>query len=86
MAEEPPALDTAGLQSLEVWGHRHPNILLRSGRCSHLPAASMVWPREGMTDEEKDEYVAKLAEEDKVEDRFKALNEDVAMPGMPAGE
>jgi len=29
-----------------------------------------------MGDEEKEEYMTKLAEEDKTEERFKALNED----------
>lgn len=72
MAEEPPALGTEELKTLENWGHMHPNILL-AGRCSHIAPA-------GMSEEEKEEYMAKLAEEDKVEERFKALNEDAPVP------
>lgn len=36
----------------------------------------------GLTDEEKDEIVNKLAETDPVIERYKALNEDVPMPGL----
>jgi hypothetical protein len=43
----------------------HP-ILLKAGRCTHIPP-------KGVSDEERDEILAKLAEEDKVEERFKAL-------------
>jgi hypothetical protein len=35
-----------------------------------------------MGDEEKEELMAKLAEEDKVEERFRALVEDTPMPGL----
>lgn len=63
------------LRSLEAWGHFHP-VILKVGRCSHIPPV-------GMDDEAKDEYLAKLAEEDKVEERLRALNEDTpATPGL----
>lgn len=52
----------------------HP-ILLKAGRCSHIPP-------KGVSDEERDEILAKLAEEDKVEERFKALQEDVPVKGL----
>jgi hypothetical protein len=65
MAEEPPSLGVEELRNLETWGHFHP-IILKAGRCSHIPPA-------GMDDEAKEEYLAKLAEEDKVEERFKTV-------------
>lgn len=36
----------------------------------------------GLSDEEKDELLAKLADSDPVAERYKALNEDVPMPGL----
>jgi len=72
LAEEAPAMGTEEMKSLENWAHLLPNIL-KAGRCSHVAP-------EGMGDEEKEEYMAKLAEEDKVEERFKALNEDTPIP------
>lgn len=62
------------LTSLEVWAHQHPNILL-AGRITHL------LPK-GLSEEEKDEKMAKLAEEDPVLERYKGLNEDVPMPDL----
>ena len=35
-----------------------------------------------MTEEEKEEYLAKMAEEDKTEERFRGVNEHTTMPGM----
>lgn len=35
-----------------------------------------------MSEEEKEEYMGKLAEEDKIEERYRALNEDNAYPGL----
>ena len=35
-----------------------------------------------MTEEEKEEYLAKMAEEDKTEERFRGVNEHTPMPGM----
>jgi len=63
--EEEPSFNTETLKSLETWGHRYQNIL-NAGRCSHMAPL-------GMTDEEKDEYMAKVAEEDKVEERFRMI-------------
>ena len=37
-----------------------------------------------MADEEKEEYMNKLAEEDKTEERFKAVNEDTKVEGSDA--
>jgi len=67
---------TAELESLEAWGHKHP-ILLKVGRCSHVAPA-------GMDEEAKDEYMAKLEEEDKKEERFRPLTDETyAMyPGL----
>lgn len=65
LAEEPPAVGVEELKSLETWGHRYP-IILKAGRCSHIAP-------KGMGEEEAGELMAKLAEEDKVEERFKAL-------------
>jgi len=56
---------TEDLKSLEVWGHKHQNILL-AGRCSHIAPG-------GMSDEQKEEYMAAMAEKDKVEERYRAL-------------
>ena len=74
MAEEPPAVGVDELRNLETWAHQHP-ILLKAGRCSHLAPAHLG-------EEAKEEYLAKLAEEDKVEERFKAINEDVPIPSL----
>lgn len=65
---------TEELKSLETWGHKHP-IILKAGRCSHIAPV-------GMGEEEKEEYLGKLAEEDKVEERYRALNEDTPIPGL----
>ena len=62
------------LKSLETWGHFNP-IILKAGRCSHLPPV-------GMEDEAKEEYLNKLAEEDKVEERFRTLIEDTPIPTL----
>jgi hypothetical protein len=53
------------LRSLEAWGHRYP-IILKAGRCTHLAPA-------GMGEEEAAEWSAKMAEEDKQEERYRAL-------------
>lgn len=60
------------LKSLETWAHQHPIILSNGspGRCSHY-----VPPH--IKEEEKEEFLAKKAEEDAGADRFRALNEDV---------
>ena len=74
MAEEAPALGVEELKNLETWGHFHP-IILKVGRCSHIPPV-------GMDDEAKEEYHEKLEAEDKVEERFKCINEDAPIPSL----
>lgn len=74
LAEEFEMPPTSELQSLEAWGHTHPN-LLKAGRCTHLAP-------EGMDEEQAAEYMDKVAEEDKVEERFKALQEDAPFGGL----
>jgi len=59
---------TEELKNIENWCHVQP-ILLKVGRCTHVEP-------EGLPDEEKDEYMAKLAEEDKTEERFRTIMED----------
>lgn len=56
------------MKNLEVWCHENP-ILLKVGRCTHTEP-------EGLGDEEKEEFMNKQAEDDKVEERFRAINED----------
>ena len=73
-AEEFEYPATAELQSLEAWGHRHPN-LLNAGRCSHIAPT-------GLDEEATEAYMEKMAEEDKVEERFRALQEDTPYPGL----
>ena len=75
-AEESPPTSTDDLKTLENWSHAYP-IVLKVGRCSHTEP-------EGMEDDAKQEYMDKLAEEDKVEERFKAINEDITVPGLEA--
>ena len=67
---------TADLSNLEVWGHKHPN-LLNVGRCSHKAPL-------GMDDEAVDGYMEKMGEEDKVEERYRAIQEDAPYPGLEA--
>jgi len=62
------------LKSLEVWAHRHA-IILKAGRVTHQEPV-------GLPEEEKDEYMGKLAETDPTVDRYRALNEDAPMTGM----
>ena len=62
------------MKSLEIWGHQHP-IILQAGRITHLTP-------QGMSEEEKDELLGKLADTDPVADRFRGLNEDAPMPGL----
>ena len=76
LAEEPPSLGVDEAKSLEAWGHQQPN-LLKCGRCSHIPPV-------GMPEGEHEEYLAKMAEEDKAEERFRAIQEDTPIPGLEA--
>jgi hypothetical protein len=74
MAEEFEMPSTADLASLEVWGHKHPN-LLNAGRCSHIAP-------EGMDEEAVEAFMEKVGEEDKVEERYRAIQEDTPYPGL----
>ena len=69
--EEQPPMDTEPLKSLENWSHFWPSIL-KAGRCTHSEP-------EGMDEEEKAAFMEKLAEEDKAEERFRAINEDTPL-------
>jgi len=73
-AEEFAIPGTEELKSLEVWGHAHA-IVLKAGRVTHAEP-------EGIPEEEKEEYMGKLAETDPTVDRFRALNEDAPIPGL----
>lgn len=62
------------LKSLEAWGNLH-SIILKAGRVTHAEP-------EGMDDEAKEAYLEEMAEKDKTEERFRALNEHSPMPGL----
>ena len=66
-------MDTENLRNLENWSHGL-QILLKAGRCSHQEPV-------GLDDEAKEEYMNKLNEDDKVEERFKIISEDSPVPG-----
>ena len=68
LADEGPDTSTGALSDLANWGHRYGNIL-NNGRCTHAPPADMP-------EEQVEEYMAKQAEEDKVEERFRAVNDE----------
>ena len=70
-AEEFVVPGTDELKSLEVWANLHP-VVLKCGRTTHLIP-------EGKTEEDED--VAKMIENDKTEERFRALNEHVGCFG-----
>lgn len=73
-AEEFSVPGTDELKSLEVWGNVNA-LILQAGRTTHVAPAHM-------SEEEKEEYLAKMAEEDKTEERFRGINEHTPMPGM----
>lgn len=72
LSEEFAIPGTEELKGLETWAHRHQNILL-AGRCSHIAPT-------GMSEEQKEEYMAKIAEEDKAEERFRAIQDEGYKP------
>lgn len=76
-AEEFAIPGTEELKSYEAWGNLHP-VILKAGRTTHIEP-------EGMPEEEKEEYMAKLADEDKTEERFRGINEQQPMPDMGEG-
>jgi hypothetical protein len=61
-------MGTDDLKNLENWSHLNP-MILKAGRITH-------YEPEGMGDEEKEEYMGKLAESDKAADRFAVIAED----------
>jgi len=65
---------TDELKNLEAWCHLNP-IILKAGRCTHAEP-------EGLADEEKEEYMNKLAEEDKTEEKYKTIFEDSKLNKM----
>lgn len=67
---------TEDLRSLESWGHKNP-IILKAGRCTHIEPL-------GMDEEALQEFMDKLAEDDKTEERFKAINENSKVKGQEA--
>ena len=73
-AEEFAVPGTEELKSLEIWAHRHIQIL-KAGRANHIEP-------QGILEEEKEEYMGKLLESDPVVDKYRALNEDTPMPGL----
>ena len=72
-AEEFVMPTTDELKSTESWSHLHP-VILKAGRTTHAEP-------EGLDEEAKEEYMNKLAEEDKTEERFRTINEDNALKG-----
>jgi hypothetical protein len=62
------------LQSFENWVNVHPSIL-KVGRCTHTEAP------ENLDEEEKQAYMDKLAEEDKPDEIFRAVNEHAPLNG-----
>ena len=75
-AEEFAIPKTDELKSLEVWGHSH-QIILNAGRCSHYVPAELE-------EEAREEMMGKLNEEDKTEERYKAVSEDNTLMSQPA--
>jgi hypothetical protein len=73
-AEEFALPGTEELKSLEIWGNVNA-VILQAGRTTHTAPA-------GMAEEEKEEYLAKQAEDDKTEERFRGINEHTPMLGM----
>ncbi len=65
---------TDELKSLESWSHQHA-IILKAGRVSHIAPPELG-------EEERDEYLGKLADKDPVVDRFRAINEDGPFEGL----
>ena len=59
------------MKNLENWSHSLP-LLLKSGRCSHFIPADLE-------EEAKEEFLAKLNEQDKSEDKLKPISEDSSL-------
>lgn len=65
MVDEPPPLGSGDLLSLEAWGNLYANIL-KGGCTTHVKP-------DDMDDETWEGKLADLAEEDKVEERFRDI-------------
>ena len=65
-------MGTQPLSDIANWAHRWPN-LLKAGRCSHLAP-------EGLDEEAREAALAALAEDDRVEERFRALGGEDYVP------
>ena len=76
MVDEPPPMGSADLLSLEAWGNLYANIL-KGGRTSHVKP-------DDMDDEVWEGKLADLAEEDKVEERFRDVAQHDKIPGLEA--
>lgn len=68
---------TEELKSMEVWGHQHP-MILQAGRTTHVLSPDTP-------EEAREEALAALEEKDAKAERFKGINEDTPVPGLPAG-
>ena len=62
------------MKNLENWSHSLP-LLLKSGRCSHFVPADL-------DDEAKEEFLAKLNEQDTPEDKLKAVSDDSSLMSL----
>ena len=77
-AEEFNVPGTEELKTLEAWSHQHPQIL-QAGRIKHALSPDT-------NPETAEEEMAKLNEKDPVlEGNYRAVNEDGAVTGLPAG-
>lgn len=65
--------NTTELNSTEKWVHHYPNIL-NAGRITHL--------KPDVPEDEIDAAMEKLEEEDKVEEKLRAINEDTPIPPL----
>ena len=76
IAEEAPDTSGDALKSFENWVHVNPYIL-KAGRCSHPKPV-------GISEEEMEEAMNALNESDKPEEKLKAINENIPVPGVDA--
>jgi hypothetical protein len=74
LADEPPTLNSTELQSQEAWGNLYANIL-KAGRTTHVKP-------DDVDEETWEGQVAELAETDKVEERFRTIQEHTKIPGL----
>jgi hypothetical protein len=62
---------TEELKSLESWSHQH-QLLLKAGRVTHVAPPDLP-------EEEREEFLGKLAEKDAPADRYRGANEDAPL-------